>query len=486
MSPNSEEGIISQTISSSSSSSCHYQCIATLSGNSSYVSGLAVDGDSLYVASSDGHIRLWPLDMAMAMVREESTSSSSQGEVSRSTVAVTGSPVKCLAATGDGLVSSHQDGTIRVWRHAGGRRRLALRAVLPTAADCLRALLLPGGGYVEVRRHKRRAWVHHVDAVTALALSPDGESMYSVSWDRSLKAWRLPGLRCAESVAAAHDDAINAVVAAPDGHVYTASADGTVKAWRRRTGQKKLSLVCVMERHGAAVNALALGAGGRVLYSGACDRSVVAWENSAGAGAGGADVRMVATATLRGHARAVLCLAADGDVVCSGSADRTVRVWRRGAAAAYTCLAVLDGHGGAVKSLALARGGAGCDRCCACHVEESSSCSCAALVCSGSLDCDVKLWRVTVSEATKGSKVHHVGRLLGLIFHLFVWLSNFVEFKGAGYQVYWSMSKQSRYQEVTQALGTYGYQAFALMRATRRREMRQGKHRDEMATLLTN
>lgn len=43
------------------------------------------------------------------------------------------------------------------------------------------------------------------------------------------------------------------------------------------------------------------------------------------------------------------------------------------------------------------------------------------------------------------------------------------------------------YQEVdTQALGTYGYQAFALMRATRRREMRQGKHRDEMATLLTN
>uniref|UniRef100_A0A0E0L9T9 Anaphase-promoting complex subunit 4 WD40 domain-containing protein n=1 Tax=Oryza punctata TaxID=4537 RepID=A0A0E0L9T9_ORYPU len=389
MSLNSEEGIISQTV--SSSSSCHYQCIATLSGNSSYVSGLAVDGDSLYVASSDGHIRLWPLAMAM---REEST----QGDVSSFTVAVTGSSVKCLVATGDGLVSSHQDGTIRVWRRAGvtGSRRLALRAVLPTAADCLRAFLLPGS-YVEVRRHKKRAWVHHVDAVTALALSPDGESMYSVSWDRSLKAWRLPGLRCAESVAAAHDDAINAVVAAPDGHVYTASADRTVKAWRRHPGQKKLSLVCVMERHGAAVNALALGAGGRVLYSGACDRSVVVWESSAAGGAG-ADVRMVATATLRGHARAVLCLAADGDVVCSGSADRTVRVWRRGAAAApYTCLAVLDGHGGAVKSLALARGGAGRDHCCACHVEESSSCGCAALVCSGSLDCDVKLWRVTVS-----------------------------------------------------------------------------------------
>ncbi|XP_040381364.1 protein JINGUBANG-like [Oryza brachyantha] len=402
MSLNSEE-IISQTISfssqpslpsfeqscNSSSSSCHYQCVATLGGSNSYISGLAVDGDSLYVASSDGHIRLWPLDMAM---RQES-----QSEVSGSTVAVTGSSVKCLLAIGNGLVSSHQDGTIRVWRHAGVRR-LALRAVLPTTADCLRTFLIPGS-YVEVRRHKKRTWVHHVDAVTALALSPDGARMYSVSWDRSLKAWRLPSRRCAESVAAAHDDAINAVVAAPDGHVYTASADRTVKAWRRHPGQKKLSLVGTMERHSAAVNALALGgAGGRVLYSGSCDRSVVVWDWESAA-----DGRMTATVTLRGHAKAVLCLAAAGDVVCSGSADKTVRVWRRGAAAAaegYSCLAVLDGHGGAVKSLALVSGAAGCDHCCSCDMDESSSCGCgrAALVCSGSLDCDVKLWRVTVSS----------------------------------------------------------------------------------------
>ncbi|KAL5225995.1 hypothetical protein ABZP36_012634 [Zizania latifolia] len=389
MSLNSEEGVISQT--SSSSSTCLYQCIATLRGHSSYVSGLAVDGEgnSLYVASSDGHIRLWPLDMAMG-----------QNEVSSSTVAVTDSSVKCLVATGNGVVSSHQDSTIRVWRHAGrleGRRHLALDAVLPTTVDCLCAFLLPGS-YVEVRRHKKSTWVHHVDAVTALALSPDGAHMYSVSWDRSLKVWRLPSLRCAESVAAAHDDAINAVVAAPDGNVYTGSADKTVKAWRRHPGQKNLSLVSTMERHRSAVNALALGVGGRVLYSGGCDRSVVVWEATAGESG-----HMVATGTLRGHAKAVLCLAAAGDMVCSGSADRTVRVWRRGAATAahgypYSCLAVLVGHGGAVKSLALLHGGAACDRCCSCDME--SSCRCcgrAALVCSGSLDGDVKLWKVTIS-----------------------------------------------------------------------------------------
>ncbi|RCV21034.1 hypothetical protein SETIT_4G105600v2 [Setaria italica] len=366
-------------------SSCLYQCIATLKGNSFYVSSLAIDGDSLYIASSNGHIRLWPLDMAMDVRQAEHGQSSS-------TVAVTNSSIKCAIATSNGLVSSHQDGKIRVWHHPARRNgssdhHLALRAVLPTAADHLRTFLFPSN-YVEVRRHRRRTWVRHADAVTALALSPDGAEMYSVSWDRSLKAWRLPGLRCAESIAAAHDDAINAVAVSADGSVYTGSADRTVKAWRRRPGrQGKLALVGTMERHKAAVNALALGVGGRVLYSGACDRSVVVWE-CAGGGA------MCATATLRGHMKAVLCVAAAGDVVCSGSADRTVRVWRRGAAGAgYTCLAVLDGHAGAVKSLTLVKKSGGdhdgsCDGCCSCS---------AAHVCSGSLDSDVKIWRVNVS-----------------------------------------------------------------------------------------
>ncbi|CAN6170432.1 unnamed protein product [Urochloa humidicola] len=319
-----------------------------------------------------------------------------RAEQSCSTVAVTNSPIKCVIATSNGLVSSHQDGKIRVWHRparsngSSDHHHLALHAILPTTADCLRTFLFPSN-YVEVRRHRKTTWVHHVDAVTALAVSPDGAEMYSVSWDRSLKAWRLPGLRCAESVAAAHDDAINAVAVAADGRVFTGSADGTVKAWWRSPGQRKLELVGTMERHSAAVNALALGVGGRVLYSGACDRSIVVWECVAGGG-----TAMVATATLRGHTKAVLCLAAAGDMVCSGSADTTVRVWRRGGGAAaearYACLAVLGGHAGAVKSLALVRkrggdhDGSSRDGCCS-----------AAHVCSGSMDCDVKIWTVTIS-----------------------------------------------------------------------------------------
>ncbi|KAL6911463.1 hypothetical protein ACP4OV_000268 [Aristida adscensionis] len=369
-----------------------HQCVATLrGGRSSYVSALALAGDSLYAASSDGRIRAWPLDDVARRRPDEQhgdDGSCSAGAGAGAVVAECNSSVKCLLAAGNGLLlSSHQDGKIMAWRvgrRKDGSRRLVPRAVLPTAADRLRACLLPWS-YVEVRRHRRRTWVHHMDAVTALAVSPDGALLYSASWDRSVKVWRLPGFRCVESVAAAHDDAINAVVVAPDGDVYTGSADKRIKQWRRRPEQKnKHVVVATMERHRSAVNALALGAGGTVLYSGACDRSVVVWER-------GAAGRMEATGTLRGHAKAILCLAAAGDVVCSGSADRTVRVWRRGAGGAgYTCLAVLDGHGAAVKSLALVcgRDGGGEDG--------SSSGGGSALVCGGGLDGDVKIWSVIV------------------------------------------------------------------------------------------
>lgn len=255
---------------------------------------------------------------------------------------------------------------------------------LPTTADCLLRFPLPKN-YVTIRRHHKRLWIEHADAVSGIVANTSG-LLYSVSWDKTLKIWSVSGLRCLESVSA-HDDAVNAVVVAADGTVYTGSADRRIRVWARLAGAKKHELVATLDRHRSAVNALALSGDGSVLYSGACDRSVLVWEKDEKVD------YMTVTGALRGHERAILSLACAGEIVVSGSADGVVRVWRRdGIRRAYSCLAVMEGHARGVRSLVAVRmplsGG---------DVGGSSE-DAEFRVCSGSLDGEVRIWRVRVSS----------------------------------------------------------------------------------------
>ncbi|RCV32321.1 hypothetical protein SETIT_6G249500v2 [Setaria italica] len=277
-------------------------------------------------ASSDGRIR--------SERRAEQRQDDNGG--SATVVAACDSSVKCLLAVGDGLVlSSHQDGKIRAWRAGSlkdGSRHLAPRAVLPTFVDRLRTFLLPWS-YVQVRRYRWRTWVHHVDAATALAVSSDGALLYSASWDRSLKACAATGVpvhRVRRGRARRRHQCAGGVPQRARVHGLGRQEDQGVEAPPGAEEQARARADDGAAQ--AAVNALALGVDGKVLYSSASDRSVVVWERAG-------DGRMEATDTLRGHKKAILCLAAAGDVVCSGSADRTVRVWRRRTEnTGYTCL----------------------------------------------------------------------------------------------------------------------------------------------------
>ncbi|OMO68693.1 hypothetical protein COLO4_29489 [Corchorus olitorius] len=121
------------------------------------------------------------------------------------------------------------------------------------------------------------------------------------------------------------------------------SADKKIKVWRKHAGENKHLLVETLEKHKSAVNALALSDDGTILYSGACDRSILVWERENSVKEGG-DRHMVLVGALRGHNKAILCLAVVADLICSGSANRTVRIWRRGIDKSYSCLTLLEGH----------------------------------------------------------------------------------------------------------------------------------------------
>lgn len=193
-----------------------------------------------------------------------------------------------------------------------------------------------------------------------------------------MKVWHSGNLHCLESITA-HDDAVNAVVVSKDGIVYTGSADKRIRVWTRHGGDKRHVLLATLERHKSAVNALALNEEGSVLFSGACDRTILVWGRECSAN------HMVVIGALRGHERAILCLVNVRDLLLSGSADRTVRIWRQGGTVGgyYCCVNVLVGHEKPVKSLAA--------------VVESEERNGDVSVFSGSLDGEIRVWRVSIS-----------------------------------------------------------------------------------------
>ncbi|KAJ7953689.1 WD40 repeat [Quillaja saponaria] len=373
------------SLTQSSSASSHHQLINTLKGHSSQISSLTLHGKFLYTGSSNSEIRAWDRDH---FAHQTSGNTNSQ------LVALSNGAVKSLVILGDKLFSAHQDHKIRVWKIEINipNQKFKCIAILPTLHDRFSKLFSPKN-YVAVRRHKKCTWVHHVDTVSALAISRDGSLLYSASWDRSFKIWRTLDFKCLESVGNAHEDAINALVLSNDGFVYTGSADKKIKVWKKQLGDKKHKFLGILEKHKSAVNALAISTDGSVLYSGACDRSILVWEkdnNLIKNGNGG--MNMVLVGALRGHTKAILCLAVVEDLVCSGSADNSVRIWRRGTDKSYSCLAVFEGHRRPIKCLA---GAVDCNSSVHNGGSETQTGS-SYLVYSGSLDCDIKVWKIWV------------------------------------------------------------------------------------------
>ncbi|KAL8465303.1 hypothetical protein ACS0TY_034708 [Phlomoides rotata] len=345
----------------------NHHCVATLEGQNSYTSALLLTGECLFTGSSDGEIRL--------------NSLTSLHHYQTLTVAGKGA-VKALIASSDKLITAHQDHKIRVWKldqtvH-NHHHQITHLATLPTLTDRAIKILIPKN-HIQIRRHKTRTWIHHVDTVSDLALSIDESLLYSVSWDRALKIWRTSDFKCLESVPA-HDDAINAMALSRNGRVYTGSTDRKIKIWRKKPGEKGHTLEATLEKHNAGINALALSADGTVLYSGGSDRLIVVWMSDERGGG------MEVAAVLRGHKKAILCLSTESEVVCSGSADKTVRIWAR-VGKSCSCLAVLEGHKGPIKCIKMA-----IDH----DHDRHHNCSNSSTyrLYSASLDCDIKIWKV--------------------------------------------------------------------------------------------
>ncbi|CAA3006150.1 myosin heavy chain kinase C-like [Olea europaea subsp. europaea] len=313
--------------------------IGSLVREEGHIYSLAASGDFLYTGSDSKNIRVWKNLEDFCGFKTNS------------------GLVKAIVVLGDKIFTGHQDGKIRVWRYLGNKRKAYKRiGNLPTTRDYLKKSMKPKN-YVEVRRKRKVPWIKHFDAISSMRVDVDQGLLYSGSWDKTLKVWRISDSKCLESITA-HDDAVNSVVVAFDGLVFTGSADGTVKAWRRElVGRNtKHVLVETLLKQESAITSLAVNTTAVVLYAGSSDGLVNFWERE--------KHFMSYGGMLRGHKLAVLCLAVE----------------------------VLTGHTGPVKCLAVEKDQQEEEEE---EEKEAENCDQNWIAYSGSLDKSVKVWRIS-------------------------------------------------------------------------------------------
>ncbi|XP_027362231.1 protein JINGUBANG [Abrus precatorius] len=341
--------------------------VGSLIREEGHIYSLAASNDLLYTGSDSKNIRVWKNQ------KEFSGFKSNSGLV------------KAIVIAGEKILTGHQDGRIRVWKVSGKNEQQHKRvATLPTLRNYIKCSIKPSN-YVEVKRRRNVLWIKHYDAISCLSLTEDHSLIYSASWDKTFKVWKTSSFKCLESVTA-HDDAVNALVVGFDGLVFTGSADGSIKIWRREVqgkGTKHFFSQTLLKQE-CAVTALAINEEGTWLYGGSSDGLVNYWLS---------DTKLEHKGVLRGHKLAVLCLASAGNLVFSGSADMAICVWKRTFNNDHTCMSILSGHTGPVKCLA---------------VEKDPDAMCNErrwILYSGSLDKSVKVWKV--SENPTSAPPHH-------------------------------------------------------------------------------
>ncbi|KAK8643062.1 hypothetical protein V6N13_012378 [Hibiscus sabdariffa] len=319
-----------------------------------HIYSLAATNDLLYTGSDSKNIRVWK------NLKEFTGFKSNSGLV------------KAIVISGEKIFTGHQDGKIRVWKVSPKNPSVHKRAgTLPTLKAILKSSIKPSS-YEKVKR-KRSLWIRHSDAVSCLSLNDEQGLLYSASWDRTFKCWRISDSKCLESINA-HEDAVNSVISTKGDMVFSGSADGTVKVWKRELQRKgtKHTLSQTLLQQETAVTALVINADWSAVYCGSSEGLVNFWELGKELAPGG---------VLKGHKLAILCLAAAGNLVFSGSADKTICVWRKDGNI-HTCLSVLTGHTGPVKCMAVEK-------------DHESGNGHRWIVYSGSLDKSVKVWSVS-------------------------------------------------------------------------------------------
>jgi len=186
----------------------------------------------------------------------------------------------------------------------------------------------------------------HREAITCVAITPDGQLGLSGSRDSALKLWNLRTGDCLKTIyqrsrvnsVAVTENGQYALSAVEDGLYARSEVKHTVDLWNLETG----ALVLSLKGHSDVVNRAAMTPDGRRAVSASSDGTLKVWDLETGQ----------ETCTLTGHYNPVkdVAISADGHRIISASRDGALKVWN----ADTTCAAPLwRAHDACVNALAV-------------------------------------------------------------------------------------------------------------------------------------
>lgn len=163
----------------------------------------------------------------------------------------------------------------------------------------------------------------HHNYITKIALSPDGKILSSGGGfhDRTIKLWHLETGAELRTLQPHPGGEVTALAFTPDGQsLVSGSYDKTVKVWNWQTGEEIHSL----SGHQNWVTSLALSFDGKIIVSGSWDGTVKLWDLETGE-------EICTLGKFSGHYSNVIAsvnISPDGKTVVSGDRNGMIKVWR--------------------------------------------------------------------------------------------------------------------------------------------------------------
>jgi len=170
----------------------------------------------------------------------------------------------------------------------------------------------------------------HIGTVTSLAITPDGKTLVSGSWDKTIKIWDLNTKLCLSTLKG-HSQEVTSLAITPDGKtLVSGSWDKTIKIWDLNTKH----CLSTLKGHLDWVSSLATS-NGKTLVSGRI------WDLNT--------KHCLSNLKKDLQQEASLAITPDGKILVSGNGDK-IKIWDLNT---KLCLSTLKGHSQEVTSLAI-------------------------------------------------------------------------------------------------------------------------------------